>query len=268
MKSDTLGAEDRAHPEPSLPNQQIPYIPHPGVDWRFLPEPTLLVKDALRHSVRQTVLAASKVNWVRPVLAAVLEARMLEPSLRAGRLYIHIPRTGGTSVCSHLYQRNQPHLTAEFVFSLYGDLARSVPNFSVLRNPLHRLQSGYHYLRKGGTSLMAASRYEMKQLDGRSFDDFVDIIDQNPDLVRDLLILSKQSSFVCDQNGYVIVDRLFRMTSAGFSPRLLDWLAVSEMPRLNAAQGSAQSVSAATRRKVELLYSEDYDLFESSNIDR
>lgn len=268
MQSNTQGPEESAHPEPSLPNQQTPFRPHPVVDWRFLPEPALLVKDTIRHHFRQAVLAASKIKLVRPVSAKAWQARMLQPSLRAGRLFIHIPRTGGTSISSCFYQRNQPHLTAEFVFYLYGDLARSVPSFSALRNPLHRLQSSYHYLRNGGTSLMAASRYEMKQLDSTSFADFVDVISHNPDLVRDLLIISTQSSFVCDQNGHVIVDRLFRMGSAGGSPRLLEWLGISQMPRLNVAQGSTPSISAATRRKVELLYAADYDLFEAPSTDR
>jgi hypothetical protein len=44
-------------------------------------------------------------------------------------------------------------------------------------------------------------------------------------------------------------------------------LAVSQIPRLNAAQYSTASVSAATRRKVEILYAADYDLFESPSIE-
>lgn len=85
--------------------------------------------------------------------------------------------------------------------------------------------------------------------------------------MRRVLTLSAQNSFVCDEDGHVIVDHLFRMTSEGFSQSLFDRLAVSQMPRLNAAQYSTASVSAATRRKVEILYAADYDLFESPSIE-
>ena len=158
-------------------------------------------------------------------------------------------------------------MTAQFIFDLYGDLALSLPSFSVIRNPLDRLKSAYHFLRGGGTPLMAANRYEMKQVDCTSFAAFVDSMHHRPDITGRILTLSTQSSFVCDQNGRVIVDRLFRMTTEGFSPRLIDWLAVSEIPLLNASVCNIASVNVDTQRKVELLYAADYDLYESSSIE-
>jgi len=253
-------------PESSLPKGQALFRPYP-IDWRFLPEPALLVKDTVRHLVVQSVFAAAQFKSFRPTWAKAAQSRILEPAQRAQRLFIHIPKTGGTSISSCLYERNQPHLTAAFIFDLYGDLARSVPSFAVVRNPLDRLKSAYHFLRNGGTSIIAASRYDMRQLDFTSFADFVDGIHANPNLVNRILTLTPQQDFVCDQPGNVIVDHLFRMTSEGFSQRLIDWLAISQMPQLNAAICSTASVSAATRHKVEMLYAADYNLFESPSIE-
>ena len=265
-QSDLQTAEEGERPEPSLPKGPALFRPYP-IDWRFLPEPALLVKDTVRHLVVQSVFAAAQVNIIRPAWAKAAQSRILEPAQRAQRLFIHIPKTGGTSISSCLYERNQPHLTAAFIFNLYGDLARSVPSFAVVRNPLDRLKSAYHFLRNGGTSIIAASRYEMRQLDFTSFADFVDGIHANPNLANRILTLATQQDFVCDQQGNVIVDHLFRMTSEGFSQRLFDWLAISQMPRLNATQYSTASVTADTRRKVEFLYAADYDLFESSSVE-
>jgi len=258
--------ENKEHPEPSLLKQQPRFKAYP-IDWRFLPEPALLVKDTLRHLIVQTVFAAAQVQSFRPIWTKAAQSRILEPAQRAQRLFIHIPKTGGTSISSCLYDRNQPHLTAAFIFDLYGDLARSVPSFAVVRHPLDRLKSAYHFLRNGGTSIIAASRYDMRQLDFTSFADFVDGIHADPNLVNRILTLTPQQDFVCDQHGNVIVDHLFRMTSEGFSQRLFDWLAISEMPRLNATQYSTASVTADTRRKVEMLYAADYDLFESLSVE-
>ena len=266
MENGIAGPSGNVPPEPSSPKQQTRFRPYP-VDWRFLPEPVLLVKDTLRFHVVRTVVGAGNVKFLRQTWGNVAQSRILEPAQRAQRLFIHIPKTGGTSISSCLYQRNQPHLTAAFIFDVYGNLARSVPNFSVIRHPLDRLKSAYNFLRDGGTSLIAASRYEMKQVDCASFADFVDSIYHDPDIKRHALTVSAQASFVCDQNGRVIVDHLFRITPEGFSPRLLDWLGVSEIPRLNATQHSNVSVGADTRRKVEMLYAADYDLFEASDIE-
>ena len=265
-QSDLQTAEEGERPEPSLPKGQALFRPYP-IDWRFLPEPALLVKDTVRHLVVQSVFAAAQVNIIRPAWAKAAQSRILEPAQRAQRLFIHIPKTGGTSISSCLYARNQPHLTAAFIFDLYGDLARSVPSFAVVRNPLDRLKSAYHFLKNGGTSIIAASRYDMRQLDCTSFANFVDGIHADPDLIRRILTLATQQGFVCDQYGTIIVDHLFRMTSDGFSKRLFDWLAISQMPQLNAAQCSTTSVSAATRHKVEMLYAADYNLFESPSIE-
>ena len=254
------------HAKLSLPNRKVPFRAYP-LDWRFLPEPALVVKDTLRYHALQTVRTAMNIKLLRLAIVKAGQARILGPAQRAGCLFIHIPKTGGTSISSCLYARNQPHLKAQFIFDLYGDLALSLPSFSVVRNPLDRLKSAYQFLRGGGTPLMAASRYEMKQVDCTSFAAFVDSMHDGPDITGRMLTLSTQSSFVCDQNGRVIVDRLFRMTAEGFSPRLIDWLGLSEIPRLNASVCNIASVNVDTQRKVELLYAADYDLYESSSIE-
>jgi Sulfotransferase family len=259
---DARGATENADTGPVLSAQEADFRPYP-IDWRFLPEPVLVVKDTLRHVMVKTVFSAAHVKWLRPIWRRAAQSRILAPAQRAQRLFIHVPKTGGTSISSCLYHRNQPHLTAEFIFDLYGDAARSLPSFAVVRHPLDRLKSAYHFLKHGGTEIIAASRYEMRQVNCACFDSFVGHLHDNPDLMRHVLTLSPQHSYVCDAQGHVIVDHVFRMTSQGFSRRLIDWLGLPQLPRLNAGDYDKSAVHPATQRKVEQLYAADYELFES-----
>jgi hypothetical protein len=91
MENGINGLSGNAPPEPSSPKQQTRFRPYP-VDWRFLPEPVLLVKDTLRYHVVQTVVAASNVKLLRQTWGNVAQSRILEPAQRAQRLFIHIPK--------------------------------------------------------------------------------------------------------------------------------------------------------------------------------
>ncbi len=118
------------------------YIPY-AIDWRFLPEPALLVKDAARHALAAASNAAALAPPTRGFWASTLGRRTFNAVTRAGRIFIHIPKTAGTSVCAGLYGRNLPHYTRSFYTAAYGSRIAALPSFSIVRDPVDRLHSAY-----------------------------------------------------------------------------------------------------------------------------
>lgn len=71
--------------------------------------------------------------------------------LRAGVIFIHIPRAAGTSVANEVIGRRAGHLTASEIKLQMGEkLYNSMFSFSVTRNPYDRIVSAYYYARNGG----------------------------------------------------------------------------------------------------------------------
>jgi hypothetical protein len=240
------------------------YSPY-AVDWRFLPNNLLIVKDYLRfHLARlSNNMAASPAFadiWVN-----TLGRRILSAVDKAGILFVHIPKTGGTSISKILYHRNLPHYPAEFWLTTLGDRVASLPSFSVIRHPVERMVSAYKMARFGGTDIIAYSRYWQARLRGLdSFDAFVDHAFANRQQLEVLPDdLRTQASFILDARGRVMVDRLFALSKVrGLPSELGRWLAVHPIPHLNATPAHPVDVTSEARRKIEEIYRVDCEIHE------
>jgi hypothetical protein len=73
------------------------------------------------------------------------------PEVAARRtLFIHIPRTAGTSITRALYGNNLfMHHSASYFKAIDQEIFRSSFKFSVVRNPWDRLVSAYHLFKVG-----------------------------------------------------------------------------------------------------------------------
>jgi hypothetical protein len=235
-----------------------PYL----VDWRFLPEPALLAKDTVRQGIVDLGAALAEFRLTRPVWRRAFRSAMVPPVLAAGRLFIHIPKTGGTSICASLYGRNLPHATASFWRKMYGAEVAGVPSFAVLRDPFERLRSAYQFIKYGGTDVIAVSRYDMFRLrDTDTFDRFVEFLHRRPKLLTTITTLRSQTDFVCDAYGNAMVDRLFRMEEGRMPEDLNRWLGIEALPRLNRSSTEPIKMSKSTVSRIEQLYAQDLALF-------
>ena len=123
-------------------------------------------------------------------------------------LFIHIPKTAGTSVLAALGKR-RVHYRQHFPWFVYRAANRSYFDnafkFSFVRNPFDRLYSAYEYLKAGGAG--GAHDQAVGEVIRRyqDFDDFVLRALHEGELLSNLHILP-QSTFIVDLCGKVIVD--------------------------------------------------------------
>lgn len=240
------------------------YAPY-TVDWRFLPEELLVLKDWIRHHIVRLNNAAARSPTFSRVWADTIGKRTLADVLRARVLFVHVPKTGGTSISKIVYGRNLPHFTAEFFDAVFGDALAGTPSFAVLRHPMLRLMSCYRFTISGGTEIMASNRFERRRLGGlESFPAFVDFLYGCRDRLQSLpSTFHPQASFVLDKKSTVMVDRLFALDETGRLPAELHrFLGVGDIPRLNATHPAELTITPDVNAKIRELYKVDFELFD------
>lgn len=257
-----LGMINNPTSKVEAPYRNGKYRPHP-VDWRFLPEKLLWVKDFIRHLIVKMVMAASSVRVIRPIWIRLVASGTINDIHRAGVLFIHIPKTAGTSICALLYDRNLPHFTADFYQRAMGTQLADVKSFAVVRHPIERFVSAYRFFMSGGSDIMLTSRYERaKFYSFDSFNDLVDFLLENRGRLGFSPMFRKQVDYVLDGQGRILVDQLYPMEGeTGLSQNLMKRIGVKNMPHLNRSRPCPITLNAATLDKLALIYEQDFALF-------
>lgn len=237
-----------------------PYL----IDWRFLPEPLLYIKDTIRQFVIKSTWHNAYSPWVLRTSRACTLARYWPRVQQSGALFIHIPKTGGTSVSNVLYQRNLPHFTASDWFRHYPAELRRVKSFTIIRNPEERLLSAFQFIKSGGTALVAADRAEMRHISGcHHFEAFVDFLAEDPRRLRLATSFRPQIDYFLDARGMPLVERVFKNNNRQLPKELFDYLQIDSIQYLNSQRYERPIINRASRLKIERLYAYDFEYFDS-----
>lgn len=236
-----------------------------SVDWRFLPDPILLAKDYVRYHLANASNSIANTPKLRKLWVKTLGRGPLKAVQSAEMLFIHAPKTGGTSVSKVLYGKNLPPYSVEFWLKVFGSAVYNIKSFSIVRHPVDRVLSVYKMALNGGTDIMAYSRFSQYNLKGlESFDSFIDnIANQISDGSVLPLELQNQSALILSREGKILVDRLFALDSQrGFPRELTRWLSVEKLPHLNAANPNLVAISKETRNKILEIYARDLAIYD------
>ena len=76
-------------------------------------------------------------------------------------IFIHVPKAAGVSVNCSIYGRPLGHFYAQDVKKFYPRMFESLYVFGVVRHPVDRLYSAYHFARQGGTDVMSMSNPDL-----------------------------------------------------------------------------------------------------------
>ncbi len=248
---------------PKLERTKAKYRPYPR-DWSGMPEWFLLVKDTLHdlgHKLHERAIrtAPGRLVWM------MLEGRHLRQQIEdSGFLFVHLPKTGGTSISRDLYGRNLPHYRAPSWLLRYPDDFHRWHRFALLRDPVSRFVSAWRFTKSGGTNMILSSRFERFRL-GKidQIEDLVTTLEQNPELIEEIVTFRSQSSFLVNSVGELMVDRLFAIDSGPHvSKELAKLLGMPDIPHLNKSSGAPIVLDADLETRIRHLYSKDVELYD------
>lgn len=147
---------------------------------------------------------------------AILVRRRTPVWLRAGIVFVHVPRVAGTSMNHALYGRFMGHASACDI-RRWGSAALNVlPSFAITRNPWERLVSAYRFAKRGGgvggafeAGIFSPQRYQGKEFD--TFEVFVKEWLLRQDRAKLDGVFQAQSFFVAGPEGELLVDHIGRL---------------------------------------------------------
>lgn len=136
--------------------------------------------------------------------------------LRAGIVFIHIPKAAGTSINEALFDRFMGHARAEDLIRSGSVELSTLPRFAIARNPWDRLVSAYRFARRGKGAggahqawVWRPEQYQVPQC--ASFERFVNEWLAPRDIRKLDGIFQPQWYFVCGPNGELLVDHMGRV---------------------------------------------------------
>lgn len=146
---------------------------------------------------------------------AMLVRRRQPIWIRAGIVFIHIPKAAGTAINEALYGRFMGHVRASDIERWGSAELRALPSFAVTRNPWDRLVSAYRFVKGGGGTggpNAGGVRWpeQYRSAEFATFERFVTEWLAGRDLAGLDVVFQPQSPFVCAERGEIIVEHLGR----------------------------------------------------------
>jgi hypothetical protein len=223
-----------------------------------------------RHPLVETAFNAA-VRWTPTLREGIRNLWDPYPfcpyTRRLNCLFIHVPRTGGTSVLRALGVRRRRFHAPFWVFE-QADARRFAQyfKFAFVRNPWDRAVSTYFYLRNGGAggaddvmSDLLRSRYD-------SFDKFVlDYLDE--ERIYTVRLLRPQNLYLYDHWDQCRMDFVGRFENLAADFAIVAQklgLRPSVLPRVNTSEHAPyreHCANDAVREKLRRLYRRDIELF-------
>jgi hypothetical protein len=207
------------------------------------------------------------LSWWRR--RATLRPFVNEWHRRHRAIFVHIPKTAGTSVFEAIQAppAEDTHAPALAYLSSYPDLFASAFKFTFVRNPWDRFASSYHFM-KHATDWPMQRDWAAKYIGDATFEEFTRKL-RNP-MFRQVLRAERffwpQSFWITDQRGKVIVDQIYRFESLSSDIALI--CAKIELPAPKAVPHRRKSrgvgyqglYNSETRELVAEFYRHDIEL--------
>ncbi|MAT52323.1 MAG: hypothetical protein CMK32_14190 [Porticoccaceae bacterium] len=200
----------------------------------------------------------------RTILRRIDPYPHLNYARKNGYIFVHIPKTAGTSVLNALGIPFRVHADWKVLEASDPVLFRESFKFCFVRNPFDRLVSVYSYLLGGGAGITDAELSELLNASFDTFDKFVSnflnfhVIHQHP-------LLRPQYLYVCDLGSRLKVDFVGRYESLDkdFSSIAERLNMPSSLPMLNTSDRKPFSdyYGPETIEKVVSLYLMDFEIF-------
>ena len=190
--------------------------------------------------------------------------------MRTRTIYVHVPKCGGKSIISGFYGLGVHDGFGHAEINLYRALLgprrfREYTKFTVMRDPIARCLSAYHFGKRGGFG-GKADQGHAHTFATMSFEEFVLNGTLDTYFTRHT-IFKPQAKFICGPDGAVLVDHICRLETLEADLRAVLGRSFDhfEIPKMNMTDyDRSPSLDPAVINKLKDLYARDYEILAQS----
>ena len=208
-------------------------------------------------------MLSNHIQTVRMKFADFRGRGVFEQHATREYIFIHIPKTGGSSVAKALHGGPSSHQPAQLYLRANSRKFARYFSFAFVRNPYDRLVSSFHFLKSGGMNEQDRTWAEQNLGQVNDFADFV----QNCltlELAESWVHLRPQCNFITNLDGDLCIDFIGRFESidADFEQiaRRLNLDARLEKTNVGSRDKYENYYDDSLRAKVAQIYRRDFDL--------
>ncbi|MBT0667275.1 sulfotransferase family 2 domain-containing protein [Novosphingobium profundi] len=199
-------------------------------------------------------------RWPGPTPIDAKRRRMIEAIRERGILFIHVPKNAGTSICETLYGLQVKHSTVDYYRQVAPDVL-ALPSFAILRDPVERFVSAFHYASAGGTrDRQVATPFRARYARFESFDCAIRHMEKCRDLFAMDHMFRPQSWYVTKGCGTLGVDHLICYDQIDRIREYAGLETIQEVPCLNSGRRAKVELTARQKAFVRDFYRDDYAL--------
>jgi hypothetical protein len=172
-------------------------------------------------TLRRWIMGLVPVAWAVWALANLREdssrfwapwpaPRRVAEARRRRLLFVHIPRTAGTSIAGGVYGRSFGHESIRY-YRNFISYREGIESFAVVRDPVDRFMSAYRFVTQGGAEGIKLNSYWKWRTNYiSSVTDYITFLENERNkLDKADYVMRSQSSFICNLSGRVAIDNLF-----------------------------------------------------------
>ena len=198
----------------------------------------------------------------------ILKSRKL--FLKNGIIFIHIPRNSGTSVSESLYSSKIGHFSAQKFKNIFPKTYNNNISFAVIRDPLERIESSFYYVKNiiEGNSLYnngLRRKHRYSKFGSFSFEEFVTEWLPGANIEAEDHVFRSQSSYICKENGDIIVDYLVPIEKSEISCliKLISGLEIT-VTHINTSKREHETsiITDKMREIIKYKYENDYHIYD------
>lgn len=229
-----------------------------------------LHQDLRAYGMRRHVARMFGVKLASDAFEKICEMRLRPPLIgarrlrvakmyAAGILFIHIPKNAGMSISQELYGLQVKHASIRYYARVVPDLVKKLPSFAILRDPVARFLSAYHYGLAGGSRDNAVSLpYRSIYMGFRSIDDALDHLEGAATPFALDHIFRPQCWYICDENGRMAVNNLVFLDQIARLDNILPEIRFDQLPWLNGQAGKKNEMSGSQTNRLRRIYPQDF----------
>ena len=230
-------------------------------------EGIMVLKKKIKKAIRNAKLRFVDFDKLNEMSKPKFHNSITDMFTKTGYCFVHIPKNGGTSVESILYEdKRVGHRTWKEWSELDPSNFREWKKFCIIRDPIDRLLSAFDYLSSGGRNLIDA---EVARRYVRSCDSVNDFIES----MREEVVLGNllkyfhfqpQSEYILSDDNRCMVDRLLSFTN--YNDDLADFLNIdsTQVEHKNKTIGKRTKREEISQHNLDFLsriYQKDIKIF-------